>query len=262
MAFRKIFYTIKVSLKGGGKSMSQGNPLFNEKAYEQALNRAEVGQSMTLQGTINKTFALLFLCVVAGMWAWHHYEAIFGYAILIVIATFIVAMIVTFRKTSAPLLAPVYAIGQGVLLGTVSAAYNVTYQGIVGQAVTITLLVFALMLFLYRTGIIRVTSSFAIGVAAATGAITLFYLGSMLVGFFGINVPYFTSTSSLSIAVNVIICIVAALNFAIDFSFIDHLTTQVQAPKYMEWYAGFSLMVTLVWLYLEVLRLLARTRNR
>ncbi len=242
--------------------MSHGNPLFNEKAYEQTLSRARVGEAMTLQGTINKTFALLFLCVVAGMFAWKNYQAIAGYTTFISIATFIVAMIVIFRKTSAPILAPVYAVGEGLVLGIISAAYNVTYQGIVAQAISITLLVFLLMLFLYKTGIIKVTRGFVIGIVAATGAIALFYLGSWIVGFFGVHVPYFTSTSNLSIGVNVVICIVAALNFALDFHFIDQLTTQVTAPKYMEWYAGFSLMVTLVWLYLEILRLLARTRDR
>lgn len=242
--------------------MSQGNPLFNEKAFEQTLSRGRVGEAMTLQGTVNKTFALLFLCIVAGMFAWKNYQALAGYTTMIAIATFIVAMIVIFRKTSAPILAPVYAVGEGLVLGIISAAYNSAYQGIVGQAITITLLVFALMLFLYKTGIIKVTRGFVIGVTAATGAIALFYLGSIVVGLFGVQVPYFTSTSGVSIAVNVFICIIAALNFAIDFQFIDQLTSQITAPKYMEWYAGFSLMVTLVWLYLEILRLLARTRDR
>ncbi|MBQ8843854.1 MAG: Bax inhibitor-1/YccA family protein [Elusimicrobiaceae bacterium] len=242
--------------------MSQGNPLFNEKAFEQTLSRGRVGEAMTLQGTVNKTFALLFLCVVAGMFAWKNYQALAGYTTMIAIATFIVAMIVIFRKTSAPILAPVYAVGEGLVLGIISAAYNSAYQGIVGQAITITLLVFGLMLFLYKTGIIKVTRGFVIGVTAATGAIALFYLGSIVVGLFGVQVPYFTSTSGVSIAVNVFICIIAALNFAIDFQFIDQLTSQITAPKYMEWYAGFSLMVTLVWLYLEILRLLARTRDR
>ena len=224
--------------------MSQGNPLFNEKAFEQTLSRGRVGEAMTLQGTVNKTFALLFLCVVAGMFAWKNYQALAGYTTMIAIATFIVAMIVIFRKTSAPILAPVYAVGEGLVLGIISAAYNSAYQGIVGQAITITLLVFGLMLFLYKTGIIKVTRGFVIGVTAATGAIALFYLGSIVVGLFGVQVPYFTSTSGVSIAVNVFICIIAALNFAIDFQFIDQLTSQITAPKYMEWYAGFSLMVT------------------
>ena len=102
--------------------MSQGNPLFNEKAYEQAVRNIRVEEAMTLQGTVNKTFALLFLCVVAGMFAWKNYQALAGYTTMIAIATFIVAMIVIFRKTSAPVLAPIYAIGEGLVLGIVSAS--------------------------------------------------------------------------------------------------------------------------------------------
>ncbi|MBR3899312.1 MAG: Bax inhibitor-1/YccA family protein [Elusimicrobiaceae bacterium] len=241
--------------------MAHGNPLFNEKAFQQTLTQVRPDKVMTLQGTINKTFFLLFLCVISGMFAWNNYQLVAPFLVLIVIGTFIVAMITIFRKSAAPILAPVYAIGEGVVLATISAAYQAKYQGIVGQAIVITLLVFGLMLFLYKTGIIKVTRTFIIGVTAATGAIALFYLGSMVAGFFGVEVPYFTSTSGSSIAVNVIFCIVAALNFAIDFHFIDTLASQVSAPKYMEWYSAFSLMVTLVWLYMEILRLLSRSRK-
>ena len=242
--------------------MSQGNPLFNEKAFNQSVARIRVGEEMTLQGTINKTFILLFLCVVGGMLAWKNYQAWAGYTTALAIGTFIVAMITIFRKTTAPLLAPVYAIGQGLMLGTISAAYNVQYQGIVAQAITITLLVFAIMLFIYKTGIIKVTHGFMVGITAATGAIALFYIGSFVLGLFGVQVAYFTSTSKLAFGINVVICLVAAFNFLIDFKFIDQLTSEITAPKYMEWYAGFSLLVTLIWLYLEILRLLARSRNR
>ena len=170
-------------------------------------------------------------------------------------------MIVIFKKTAAPVLAPLYALGEGLVLGIISAAYNAQYQGIVGQAIAITFLVFFIMLFLYKTRIIKVTNSLVIGITAATGAIALFYIISLLLSVFGVNVAYFGSTSALSIGINVVICAVAAFNFLIDFRFIDQLTSQVVAPKYMEWYAGFSLIVTLVWLYLEILRLLARTRD-
>ena len=151
--------------------MSQGNPLFNEKAFNQAAPRVRAGEEMTLQGTINKTFILLFLCVVAGMFAWKNYPALSAYVLPISLVSFVIAMITIFRKTSAPFLAPVYAIGEGLVLGVISAAYNVQYQGIVGQAISITLLVFAIMLFIYKTGIIKVTQGFVIGVTAATGFI-------------------------------------------------------------------------------------------
>ncbi len=244
--------------------MSQGNPLFNQAAYQKTLQqqRVRVGEEMTLQGTINKTCFLLLLCVVGGLLAWNHYTAIAGWTGLLALMTFAIAMVVIFKKTTAPILAPVYAFGEGLLLGVISAAYNAEYQGIVAQAIVITLLVFAAMLFLYRTGIIKVNRTFILGVTAATGAIALFYLVSLVLMLFGVNVAYFSSTSGLSIVVNVFICIVAALNFGIDFEFINQMTRRPDIPKYMEWYAGFSLMVTLVWLYLEILRLLGRSRSR
>ncbi len=244
--------------------MSQGNPLFNEAAYQKTLEqqRVRVGEEMTLQGTINKTCFLLLLCVVGGIIGFNHAAQIAGLAWPISLVAFVIAMIIIFKKTSAPLLSPFYSFGEGLVLGLISAAYQAQYSGIVGQAITITLLVFGIMLFIYRTGIIKVNKTFIIGVTAATGAIALFYLGSLVLSLFGVNVAYFTSTSGWAIAINVFICIVAAMNFLIDFAFIDHLTSQVSAPKYMEWYAAFSLMVTLVWLYMEILRLLGRSRNR
>lgn len=239
--------------------MPNGNPLFNENAFRQAMSRTE--GAMTLQGTINKTFFLLLMCTVGALISWNNIQAVAGYTSLIAIVTFAIAMIVIFKKTAAPVLAPLYALGEGLVLGIISAAYNAQYQGIVGQAIAITFLVFFIMLFLYKTRIIKVTNSLVIGITAATGAIALFYIISLLLSVFGVNVAYFGSTSALSIGINVVICAVAAFNFLIDFRFIDQLTSQIVAPKYMEWYAGFSLIVTLVWLYLEILRLLARTRD-
>ena len=239
--------------------MPNGNPLFNENAFRQAMSRTE--GAMTLQGTINKTFFFLLMCTVGALISWNNIQAVAGYTSLIAIVTFDIAMIVIFKKTAAPVLAPLYALGEGLVLGIISAAYNAQYQGIVGQAIAITFLVFFIMLFLYKTRIIKVTNSLVIGITAATGAIALFYIISLLLSVFGVNVAYFGSTSALSIGINVVICAVAAFNFLLDFNFIDQMTSQYSAPKYMEWYAGFSLIVTLVWLYLEILRLLARTRD-
>ena len=239
--------------------MPNGNPLLNENAFRQAMSRTE--GAMTLQGTINKTFFLLLLCTIGALISWNNFQAIAGYTNLIAIVSFVIAMIVIFKKTAAAMLAPLYALGEGMVLGIISAAYNAQYQGIVGQAIAITFLVFFIMLFLYKTRIIRVTNGLVIGITAATGAIALFYIISLVLSVFGVNVAYFGSTSALSIGINVVICAVAAFNFLIDFRFIDQLTSQVVAPKYMEWYAGFSLILTLVWLYLEILRLLARTRD-
>lgn len=238
--------------------MASGNPLFNEKAYHQALNRT--GSAMTLQGTINKTFFLLLLCAVAGMISFHH-TAIAAYTGLIALVTFAISLIIIFNKNTAPMLAPLYAVGEGLVLGGISAIYNAQYHGIVAQAVAITLLVFFIMLFLYKTQIIKVTRGLAIGIVSATGAIAIFYVVSIILMLFGVNVSYFSSTSPLSIGINLLICGVAAFNFLLDFHFIDELTSHVVVPKYMEWYAGFSLLITLVWLYLEILRLLGRTNS-
>lgn len=242
--------------------MANGNPLFNESAFEQTMNRAEAGGVMTLQGTINKTFFLLLLCVIGALISWNRPQVFDGYLTLIAIACFAVAVVIIYKKTTAPMLAPLYAIGEGLLLGVISAVYNAQYQGIVAQAVGITFAVFFVMLFLYRTKIIVPTRRFVIGVVSATGGIALFYIVSMALSLFGVGTSFLNSSSPLSIAISVFICIIAALNFILDFSFIDQLTSNYAAPKYMEWYAGFSLLVTLIWLYLEVLRLLGKTRSR
>lgn len=244
--------------------MAHGNPLFNEAAYEKTMQmqRVRVGEEMTLQGTINKTCFLLLLCVVGGIIGFNHAATISHLLTPCILVGFVLAMVIIFQKTTAPFLAPIYAVAEGLSLGIISAAYQAEFEGIVGQAITITLLVFAGMLFLYRTGIIKVNRSFIIAVTAATGAIALFYIVSLVLMLFGVNVAYFTSTSGWAVAINIFICIVAALNFGIDFEFINQMTRRPDVPKYMEWYAGFSLMVTLVWLYLEVLRMLGRSRSR
>ncbi len=239
--------------------MQNGNPLFNENAFRQAMSRAE--GVMTLQGTINKTFFLLLLCTVGALYSWHHIQAIAGHIWLIVTITAVIGVMACFAKKSAAFLAPLYAVGEGAVLGIISAAYHAQYQGIVGQAIGITFLVFFIMLFLYKTRIIKVTNGLIVGITAATGAIALFYVISMLLSIFGVNVAYFGSTSPLSIGINLVICAVAAFNFLLDFKFIDDLTARIDVPKYMEWYASFSLIVTLIWLYLEILRLLGRMRD-
>ena len=240
--------------------MASGNPLFNEKAYQQALQNRTEGV-MTLQGTINKTFFLLLLCAVSGMLSYHHYQTVAPHIGIVSFLAFIIGAIAVFKKNAAPMLAPLYAIGQGAVLGIVSAAYNAQYQGIVGQAIAITLLVFFVMLFIYKTGIIKVTRGFMIALSTAMIAIVLFYIISAIMMLFG-AASYFTSTSPLSIIINVIICGVAAFNFLVDFQFIEDQTSHFAVPKYMEWYAGFSLLVTLLWLYVEVLRLLGRVNSR
>lgn len=236
------------------------NPVFNESAFRRAQENVSSAQQMTLQGTINKTFFLLLVCVIGAFLTWGSAQA----AALMtpcLIGALIVGMIISFKPFTAPFLAPVYAFAEGLLLGTISSAFNQQMPGIVMQAVSVTMLVFFTMLVLYRTGIIKPSRGLLIGILSATIGISLFYIISLVLMAFGVNVSYFTSAAPWAIAVNVLICAVAAFNFIMDFNFIDQMTSTYSAPKYMEWYAGFGLLVTLVWLYIEILRLLGRTRN-
>ncbi len=260
------------------------NPMFNENAFRRAkaehqrgfqapqdeltqepmhLVRGEdTAQAMTLQGTINKTFFLLFICVVGGMLSWTHPQAWLAYTWIIAIAALVIAIWTSFKPAVARFTAPIYAFLEGTLLGAISALYNAQFHGIVFNAVAITFLVFFFMLALYKFQIIRVTRGLMMGIFCATLAVAALYVGSWILSLFGVNTAYLTSNSPLSIVISVVVCIIAAFNFLLDFEFINQMTDKYAAPKYMEWYAGFSLLVTLVWLYIEILRLLGKTRSR
>jgi uncharacterized YccA/Bax inhibitor family protein len=174
---------------------------------------------------------------------------------------FICAMVTVFKKEWSPALAPIYALLEGLVLGGLSAVTNVRYPGIAIQAVGLTFGVLFVLLFLYSSRIINVTQKFRLGVIAATGGIMVFYLVQMVLGFFGVHFLALNGSGPLAIGISLVICAVAALNLVLDFDFIER-GVNYGAPKYMEWYGAFGLMVTLVWLYLEILRLLARTRSR
>lgn len=239
------------------------NPMLNEGAFERARENARSAyQVMTVQGTINKTFALLFICVLGAMISWTHYQSWAAFLWPLAIGAFAMALITSFKPTLSAFTSPVYAFLEGLFLGTISAAYNAAFQGIVFNAVAATILVFFVMLFVYRTGLIKMSRGLMIGIFSATAAIALLYLGSFVLSLFGVSTAYLTSSSPLSIAISVVICSVAAFNFLMDFYFIDEMTSHYAAPKYMEWYAAFGLMVTLIWLYMEILRLLSKLQRR
>ena len=254
------------------------NPMLNEKAFRSVDQldapsmqgetlvrdgRQAVADVMTLQGTINKTFGLLFLCVLGAMITWANPSLLSGitWVVVFLVAT-VVGFVTCFKPTIAMFTAPVYSFAEGLLLGMASAAYNAQFHGIVFQAVAITILVFFIMLGIYRFEIIRVTATVAKVIMSATLAIAVLYLVSIVLRICGVDTSYLTASTPLSIGISVVICVVAALNFLLDFDFINRMTTQYTAPKYMEWYAGFGLMVTLIWLYLEILKLLGKTRSR
>lgn len=240
------------------------NPTLGKNAFASEPVATD-GNVMTLKGAINKTiilFAILLLTAIVS-WKLTMSGSIAGPALLIgaSIGAFIVAMIASFFKKSAPITAPIYAALEGFLLGAISSLFEAAYSGIVFQAVALTLLVFGHMLFMYKTGILKASGKFMKGVVIATGAIGIFYLVSFIVGLFtpAFN-EYLFANPLIGIAISVVIVIVAALNLILDFNTIES-SANSGAPKYMEWYAGFGLMVTLVWLYIEILRLLSYLRR-
>jgi len=173
----------------------------------------------------------------------------------------VMALVISFKPTTAPFLAPVYALLEGLFLGAISAAFEVAYPGIVMQAVALTFGTLGTLLFAYRTGVIRATENFKLGVTAATGGIFLVYMASWIMGFFGVSMPFIHESGLIGIGFSVFVVIIAALNLVLDFDFIEN-GVERGAPKFMEWYAAFGLLVTLVWLYIEILRLLSKLQSR
>jgi uncharacterized YccA/Bax inhibitor family protein len=244
--------------------MRTSNPALNEKAFK---GQVAIGEAMTLQGTVNKT-GLLLLCVVAtAAWTWglahsNTPEAVYPWMIGGFVGGFVVALVTIFKANWSPITAPIYALLEGFALGGISAVFEKTYHGIALQAVGLTLGVLFVMLLAYKTGLIRATQGFKIGVIAATGGIAVFYLVQMALSFFfHFQFSVINGGGFWGIAFSLFVVVIAALNLVLDF---DMIETGVQggAPKYMEWYGAFGLMVTLIWLYLEMLRLLAKANRK
>lgn len=243
--------------------MRSSNPALGEKSFTRfgpegySLERGDV---MTIEGTSQKALILLGLAVLTGGWTWSMlYSDNRGLVLPLLIGGIIVSLIASlvaiFNPKSTPVSAPIYAAAEGIFLGAFSAFLNAIYPGIVPQAVGITFGVLGALLLAYQAGIIKATEPFKRGVIAATGAICLVYIVNFVLRMFGVPIPFLHDLGLIGIGISVVICIVAALNFVLDFDFIEEGARQ-GAPKFMEWYGAFSLMLTLVWLYLEVLRLL------
>jgi uncharacterized YccA/Bax inhibitor family protein len=241
------------------------NPALNQKTFQGA--KVLGGRVMTIEGTVNRAGILLACTVATAAWTWGSFlrarnPADVAVPVLVgVLGVFAVALVTIFKREWSPVTAPVYALLEGLALGGISAMFNVAYPGIAVQAVGLTFATLAVMLTAYRTGVIRATERFKLGVISATGAIALVYLISIVLSFFGVRTPYLNDASPIGILISVIIVGVAALNLVLDFDFIETGANQ-GAPQYMEWYGAFGLMVTLIWLYLEMLRLLAKVRRR
>ena len=255
--------------------MRSGNPAFSEStlldlASGQVVSAAGADAgTMTVNGTVNKTGLLLLLVVITGAYAWSQAfgptgeinPAINAYLWGGMLAGFGLALATIFKKAWAPVTAPLYAIAQGFFLGAISAIYDARFDGIVVQAVILTFGTLFAMLAAYRAGLIKATEKFRMGVVAATGGIALFYLASIVLGFFGIQMPMIHGAGMIGIGFSLFVVVIAALNLVLDFDFIEKASAQ-GAPKVTEWYGAFGLMVTLVWLYLEFLRLLSKIQSR
>jgi uncharacterized YccA/Bax inhibitor family protein len=248
--------------------MKSTNPVLSTKALEQFGRPGQIqsGEAMTVEGAVNKTAFLTFLLVVPAAWVWSQVahggvEAVTPWMIGGVIGGFIAAMVTVFKKEWAPATAPIYAMLEGLAIGGLSALLEARYKGIVIQAVALTFATLAVMLIAYRTGLIKVTDKFRTAIIAVTGAIALLYLATMILSFFKVSVPFVFGGGTFGIIFSLVVVVVAALNLALDFDFIEQ-AAGAGAPKYVEWYAAFGLMVTLVWLYLEMIRLLSKLRQR
>ena len=209
---------------------------------------------MTIEGTVNKTALSLFLLIGTGYLTFNPINP----AIIFTcgIGGFIIAIVTVFKKQWAPITVPIYAVLEGALLGGISFMYNSLYDGIVTNAIFLTVGILLALLTAYRSGIIKPTENFKLGIFAATGGIALVYFVNFIMGFFGssMGIMQIDNASPLSIGFSVVVVIIAALNLVLDFDFIEE-GAENGAPKYMEWYGAFGLLVTLIWLYLEILRL-------
>jgi uncharacterized YccA/Bax inhibitor family protein len=244
------------------------NPALSTKSFGGFTGvRVDGSAAMTIQGTVDRTAILLAVCVFAAIWPWRLLfrsgdpSLVMPWLAVGTLGGLVTALVTIFKKSWAPATAPVYAACEGLALGSLSALYEARYAGIVLQAMALTFGTLAVLLVVYRTGAIRATDGFKRGVIAATGAICLTYLFTFLLRLLGVDVGFMHSAGWLGIGVSLVVVGVAALNLVLDFDFIENGAKQ-GAPKYMEWYGAFGLLVTLVWLYLEILRLLGKLNSR
>ncbi len=241
------------------------NPVLGDNTFNSLGYAAKGSSVMTIQGTVNKSFVLVALVVLGATYTWKQMvdgnPAMMAFVIGGAIGGFITAIVTVFKKTWSPYTAPLYALLEGLFLGGISAMFNASYPGIVIQAVALTFGTMFALLFAYKSGLIKVTENFRLGVLAATGGIAIAYFISFILSMFGVSIGFMHSNGPVGIIVSLVIVVVAALNLVLDFDFIESGARQ-GAPKYMEWYASFGLMVTLVWLYLEMLRLLSKLSSR
>ena len=241
--------------------MRSGNPALSSKTFENLSTTSS--DVMTLDGAVNKTAISMGILLFAAYYTYSN--AIMDYILIGFIGGFVAALVTIFKKSWSPVTVPIYAVLEGLALGGISKMYADAFEpGIVPQAIMLTLGILFALLFAYKTKIIRATENFKLGVFAATAGIGIVYLVSFFMGIFGsggLPVMDPTNFSWFSIGFSLFVVVIASLNLVMDFDFIENGAAN-GAPKYMEWYGAFGLLVTLIWLYLEILRLLAKLSSR
>jgi uncharacterized YccA/Bax inhibitor family protein len=253
--------------------MKTSNPAMGEDTFRD-VSRAQYGggisdltSRMTLSGTVNKTGILLLCTMGSAFWVWrqflvaHDPADVMPWMMLGLIGGLIFGLITRFKKEWSPVTAPIYALLEGLVLGGLSSMLELRYPGIAIQAVSLTFGTLLVLLMAYQSGMIKVTQKFRMGVVAATGGIFFFYMIQMLLGFFGMRFTSVNGSGPIGIGFSVIVVAIAALNLVLNFDIIER-GVQYGSPKYMEWYGAFGIMVTLIWLYIEILRLLSKLRSR
>jgi len=246
--------------------MRTANPALSDDPFT-GFGRVAREEQMSIQGTVNKAVLLLLCVFLTAAWTWSlFYRTMSPQAVLPLLAMgaiggLLVALVTVFKQSWAPVTAPIYALLEGLVIGGVSSVAEAQFPGIVIQAVGLTFGTCLALLLAYKSGMIRASENFKLGVVAATGGIALFYLLSLILGLFGVRISFLYQSGPLGIAFSLFVVVIAALNLVLDFDFIEQ-GAGAGAPRYMEWYAAFGLMVTLIWLYLEILRLLMKLRSR
>jgi len=242
--------------------MRSANPALNSKTFSSTRNISNE-QPMTIDGTVNKTALSLLLLMTSAIYTWNNLELSFIYFLPIIISTFVLLLITIFNKRAAPYTVPIYCLLEGGLLGGISAWADVMYPGIANQAICLTFGILAALLMLYKSKLIAVTDNFRLGIFAATFGIFIVYmLNILLSSLFEISFANSLFSNDLpGILFSVFVVGIASLNLVLDFDFIEQGANQ-GAPKYMEWYGAFGLMITLIWLYIEILNLLMKLRSR
>lgn len=247
--------------------MRTANPALNAKTFESVRYPVGAQGAMTLKGTVNKTGFLLAFLILSATYTWNLFfesgnpASVTPWLAAGGIGGFIVAMVTVFKKNLSPITAPAYALLEGLFLGSLSAFFESRFPGIVVQAVALTFGTLFALLLAYRSGLIKATENFKLGVFAATGGICLLYFISFILSFFDTTVPYIHQSGIIGIGFSLFVVVIAALNLVLDFDFIEN-ASESGAPKYMEWYGAFGLLVTLIWLYIEILRLLSKLNSR